>query len=180
MHHLILRGLGLLASLGLTAAAWAQPAMTVQVAGNTISGTGSAVVDLRATGGENTVTFTLTWDPAVLSYVDDAPGADLPADGRVGITRNKSQTAAGKLGVLVGLSPGLTFSAAANQILVVKFAVVGAGSASTKLAFVDTAGLPKNKVFDVKGSAIADASFVETTIVARTVGSSSTPPSAAN
>jgi hypothetical protein len=157
----------LLVAPWLGAVAQAQPVVTVAVGGNAITGTGSAVIDLTAVGNENTTTFTLTWDPTVLSYVDDFAGTAIPTDGSATINRNKTQTSAGQLGLLIGLKPGATFAAGTSQLLVVNFAVVGAGSPGTSVAFVDLASkFPKKKVFDVKGEAITTATFSDAKIAA--------------
>ena len=52
-------------------AAWAQqPTVSVNVTGNAMSGTGSAVINLAVLAADNVnaVAFTLTGDPAVLTY----------------------------------------------------------------------------------------------------------------
>ena len=126
MKNSLLRALCLLAAPFFAALASAQPAVTINVSGNAITGTGTAVVNLTTAAlSENTVTFTLTWDPAVLTYVSDVAGSAIPTDGSATITRNKTQTSAGKLGLLIGLEPGTEFTAGTKQLLAVTFAVAG-------------------------------------------------------
>src|SRR5689334_15468119 len=137
MKSSFLRALFTLALACIPFATWAQSTVSVNVTGNAITGTGQAIINLAALGNENTVSFTLTWDPAVLTYVSNAIGSSVPTDGSAQVTRNTTQTSTGKLGVLVGLEAGTTYTAGAKQLLIVNFSVASA-AASTSISFTDT------------------------------------------
>ena len=76
-------------------------------------------VQLLAQGDENTLAFTMTFDPVALRFSTATPGTSLPVNTQLMI--NTNDLANGRLGVLLGLAPGATFSAGTQQVLVVTF-----------------------------------------------------------
>jgi hypothetical protein len=147
----------------LPALAIAQSTVSVNVTGNALTASGQAVIALNAVGNENTVSFTLTWDPAVLTYVSNSLGSAVPTDGTAQITRNVTQVATGKLGVLIGLESGTTYTAGTKQLLVVNF-TVASNAASTNVDFTDSP--TARRVIDAFANRLDSAVFSGATVVA--------------
>jgi hypothetical protein len=92
---------------------------------------------LAALGDENTLGFSVVFDPAVLSYQSVAKGSALPAGAQMIV--NTNQVAQGRLGILLGLASGETFPAATQQIARVMFqASASVALASTEIGFGDS------------------------------------------
>lgn len=135
----------------------------VRVASQTAAPGANIVVPIQlvANGAENTVQFTLQFDPTKLTYVSQAIGAEATAIGG-SVTPNTSQKDTGKLSYLIGGGPGQTYVAGTRTILNVTFTVnvAAADGASLAVAFVDSISI--RKVFDVLGTQISGASvFVD-------------------
>jgi len=64
-------------------------------------------VTLKASGNENTVGFSISFEPELLRYVSAIGGSGLPVGASVLI--NSNDVAQGRLGFLIGLRSGLTF-----------------------------------------------------------------------
>jgi hypothetical protein len=80
--------------------------------------TTAALINLEAQGGENAVGFTVAFDPAVLMLSSVEPGnATVGANFLV----NTSQAGSGKVGVLLALAPGSTFTAGTREMTKVNF-----------------------------------------------------------
>ncbi len=113
-------------------------ARTVQVVG--VSGIAGATiqvpVELVAAGNENALSFTVTFDPAVLGSPDAAKGS---AASDATLFENGTQAATGKYGVLLGLPAGQVFAAGTRQVVVMTFTIAaGASAGTTPVAFGDT------------------------------------------
>ena len=87
-------------------------------------------VELSALGDENTVRFSLAFDPAVLAGPSVAAGPD--ADGAT-LTVDDTQVAGGRLGVVVALPSGQTFDQSQRQLVVVSLAVASGALGSTSV-----------------------------------------------
>jgi hypothetical protein len=93
---------------------------------------GTAVVEIVAQGDENTVGFSMAFDPAVLSN----PIVTLLGDAVSGsLIVNDSQAANGKLGVIIALPAGQVFVAGTRQIATLTFDSAQTSLYSTPLDF---------------------------------------------
>jgi hypothetical protein len=130
----------------------------VQVVSQTGAPGGNVVVpvQLLASGSENTVSFTLQFDPTKLSYVSHSIGAD--AVGGT-LTPNTSQKDLGKVAYLIGKQPGEVHAAGTRTILNVTFTVnaAAADGSSLEVNFVDTP--TSRRIIAADSSALA-GSFV--------------------
>jgi hypothetical protein len=80
--------------------------------------TATLSVDLSALGDENTVAFSLAFDPMVLSNPSVAVGADA---GAAVLTTDASQAADGRIGMSLALPAGQTFDQGDRQLAVISF-----------------------------------------------------------
>jgi uncharacterized protein (TIGR03437 family) len=95
----------------------------------------SVPLEIVATGNENAIAFSLTFDPAALAnpQIALAPGASGAT-----LTLNDTQAAQGRLGVLIAQPPGNAFAPGTRQIAVVTFSVAAnPPSNSTNVGFGD-------------------------------------------
>ncbi len=92
----------------------------------------SVNVELVAQGDENSVGFTLNFDPAILANPVATAGAD--ASGAI-LTLNALQY--GKLGVLLALPAGTSFPAGTRQILTVTFNALPTAAYNSPITFGD-------------------------------------------
>ena len=131
----------------------------VRVVSQTAAPGASIVVPLQlvASGAENTVTFSIQFDPTKLTYTDSSLGAD--AVGST-MTRNTAQKDAGKLSYLIGREPGTTFVAGTRALLNLTFSVNAGAADASSLAVSFTDSPTARKIFDVSGSVLASA-FVD-------------------
>ena len=127
--------------------------VSISVAGNAITtATGTVAINLASVGTENAVFFSLSWDPAVLTYASSALGTSVQSDLNLGGSNiNTSQTATGKLGLSFFLKAGASVSAGTRQIFTVTFTRVSQ-VASTKIAFGNTPIL--REIYDIFGNYI--------------------------
>lgn len=115
----------------------ADASRVIQVVG-AIANPGSAVsvpVEVVSQGNENGVSFSLTFDPNLLSNPQVVLGS-----GAAGATliSNANQAAQGRLGIIVALPSGQAFASGTRQLIVVTFSVAaGANVASTPIGFGD-------------------------------------------
>lgn len=95
----------------------------------------SVPIELVSQGDENALSFSLTFDPAVLSNPQAVLGSDA---GGASIIPNPNQVAAGRLGLIVTLPAGQSFSAGVRRIVVVTFTILANASGdSTTVSFGD-------------------------------------------
>jgi hypothetical protein len=105
-------------------------------------------IELVSQGDENALNFSLTFDPAVLSNPQTALGSDA-AGGQVNV--NTTQTAQGRLGLLVSLAGGQRFSAGVRRVAVVTFTIAANASAgATPVGFGDQP-IPREVTNDAAG-----------------------------
>lgn len=95
----------------------------------------SVPIELLAEGNENGLSFSLTFDPSVLSNPQAAPGSDAVS---ATVLTNPGQVAQGRLGVSVTRPPGQAFAAGTRQALLITFtSASGAMAGSTPIGFGD-------------------------------------------
>jgi hypothetical protein len=120
--------------------------------------TGNAIVELEAQGDENAVGFSLSFDPAVVSYVSATNGVDAV---NAAMQINANQATNGRIGIIIGLPTNVGFSPGTRQILKVNFQAITATSVDSDLAFSD---LPvRGEVSDTNANPVA-ATFIKGTI----------------
>ncbi len=98
------------------------PAMLVRGSQATV------VIELEAEGNENALSFSLSFDPAQLSYLSAAVGSG--ASGAA-LLVNANQATSGRVGILLALPAGQTLPSGARQVVLVTFAVAASGAAET-------------------------------------------------
>jgi len=120
-------------------------------------GAGSQValpIVMSALGDEHAVSFSLAFDPAVLSAPSVAPGTEAAASA---LEVDDSEAASGRVGITLTLPSGLTFPQGDNQLAVVTFATAAsAAGLSTAVAFSDQP-VPRS-IVDGFGSGLTAAS----------------------
>lgn len=89
-------------------------------------------IELDAQGDENSFGFSLNYDPTKLSNPSVSLGADTQ-----GTTLITNTLQAGKIGVLIGLTPGTSIQTGVRQIVVVRFTVLNVPSGQTPITFND-------------------------------------------
>lgn len=89
-------------------------------------------IELDAQGDENSFGFSVNYDPTKLSNPSVSLGAD--TQGTTLIT-NTLQT--GKVGVLIGLTPGTSIQTGVRQLVVIRFSVLNVPSGQTPITFND-------------------------------------------
>jgi len=97
--------------------------------------TDSVIVQLVAQGDESALSFSLAFDPTVISFVSASVGS-----GAAGayLIPNTKHIAAGQLGIALSLQPGQTFSAGTQEIVKLNFSSVSYTNATTLLTFADS------------------------------------------
>lgn len=102
----------------------------LQVIGNSAApnSTVSVPVLFSSEGDENSINFSLSFDPSILSNPQVSPGSDA-----AGSTLNvdSQQAAAGRLGIRLSKPAGQSFSAGVRELIRVEFAVSQAAGANT-------------------------------------------------
>ncbi|MBE0544962.1 MAG: immunoglobulin domain-containing protein [Verrucomicrobia bacterium] len=91
-------------------------------------------VSLQAMGDENALGFSVSFDPAILNFAGAAPGA-----GAVGATLhvNSQQAGTGRLGLVLALASGSTFSAGTAELAKLTFNAATPASTNCLVALVD-------------------------------------------
>jgi uncharacterized repeat protein (TIGR01451 family) len=95
---------------------------------------GEISVTLTASGVENAAGFSLSYDPAVLTFVGAVKGA---GSQKASLNVNTRQTAGGKVAATLALNPGSKFPAGTLEIARLQFKAGGAGNPSANVAFAD-------------------------------------------
>src|SRR5215475_2450405 len=128
------------------------PPANVQVISTNATANSTVVVPivLTANGNENALGFSLNFDSALLSYSSVVVGSG--ASGAT-LLLNTSQTSSGKLGVLLALPTGATFTAGSQEAVEVSFiAAIVTNSSSTTIGFGD---IPvKRELSDAPGNTL--------------------------
>jgi len=123
--------------------------VSIAVPDSKVSATTTATIKMQADGTENTVQFTLCWNPAVLQYVSHALGTS--ASGATAFP-NVDQVN-GRLGIMIGLAPNQVFPSGLANLLAVNF--TAAALTATTLEFRDdVSGFPKKKVISAAADTI--------------------------
>ena len=91
-------------------------------------------VTITASGEENAVAFSVSYDPAVLRFVGAVKGTGSKS---AVLNVNTKHTANGEVGVALALTTGAKFPAGSLEIARLQFTAIAGGSASTNLAFTD-------------------------------------------
>jgi len=110
------------------------------VATSTAPGANLAVpVQMDALGNENTVAFSLAFNPSLLTLDTVSPGSGLPPGAQLFVNTNNAGS--GQIGVLIGLGTGQTLpAAAAQELLVIGFTANSSitSNTNTTIAFADS------------------------------------------
>lgn len=116
-------------------------ARVVRVVGSTVSPGGDVQVPVQliSNGDENTIAFTLVWEPGILTLGSLTAGADA---GSASLTVNTNLAGQGKAGVLIALPAGARHRAGTNELLRVGFRCSPgtAGGAGLEIGFADDLG----------------------------------------
>ena len=138
------------------------PAGSVDVAGSLVGldGTVTVPLNLVANGNENALSFTLDFDPTILTISGVSLGSGAS---RASLLVNSGQALAGRVGVAIALPTGQTFSAGTQQVAVATFSSPLIKTAtSTSVSFGNSP--VTNLVVDVSGKPLA-ATFVPGTVL---------------
>ena len=153
----------------------------VQIAAGTVAGDGSVTVPLNlvANGSENAASFSIDFDPTLLTY-QGAASSTGASNGSLLI--NSSQVASGRVGVAIAMPTGITFGVGAQQIAVVSFTAsilphptvttLSFGDAPIPRLVVSPAGLQLQANF-APGSLTIPASAMEGDVFPRPAGDGS-------
>jgi hypothetical protein len=116
-------------------------------------------LNLEAQGDENALGLSLSFDPAVLTYVDTSLGGGATG---AAFNVNASQAGAGWLGFALALDTGSSFTAGAKEVVKVTFKAASSAASSTSLSLTDQ--LVPRQVSDSNAEALA-TSYVGSTII---------------
>lgn len=108
-------------------------------------GTVTIPIEMVALGQENALSFSLTFDPAVLKNLQLSLGGD--AEGAQ-LIFNDSQAESGRLGIALALPIGQRFAAGARQLLRISFNVANDTNASTTAIGLDDLPLQRTVADD--------------------------------
>ena len=110
-------------------------ATVVRVFNTTIgaNSTGTVIIEMVADGNEAALGFTLNFDPERLTFSSATLGGNVTA---ATLNLNSLQASNGRLGVVIGMSPGQGFTAGTLELLRVNFTTSGLGG-STPVTFDD-------------------------------------------
>ena len=120
-------------------------------------GTVKVPIELVAAGHENTVSFTLNYDPAVLSRPRLALGSGALAGSSISTNPLDSQTAQGKIGVLFQSPAGQGLASGTRQLMTVTFDIAAGTNVSTTTLSFDDQVIRRRVVLD--DVSIVDAAF---------------------
>ncbi|MFN0084935.1 MAG: SBBP repeat-containing protein [Blastocatellia bacterium] len=108
-------------------------------------------IELVSQGNENRLAFSLQLDTSLLLNPQFTLGADATS---ATLTTNLSQAAQGRIGILVQLPPGQTFTAGTRQALVLSVVVIsGANATTTSITFTDSPTV--RRVADASGNSLS-------------------------
>ena len=133
------------------------------VATSTTPGANLAVpVQMDALGNENTVAFSLAFNPSLLTLDTVSSGSGLPPGAQLFLNTNGAGS--GQIGVLIGLANGQTLTAATDQLLVLGFTAnssITNVTTNTAIAFADS---PVTREIDSVNVQILSATYEPATI----------------
>ena len=128
---------------------------------------GQVFVEIDALGGENALGFSLSFDPAQLRFVSAAAGKDATA-GTINV--NTAQAASGRIGLLLALPTGQTFTAGVRQLIALSFSVVATGN--PELTPINFGDLPVARELSDVNARVLNANFTGASVkITRTVAS---------
>ncbi len=111
-------------------------------------------ISLASQGHENALSFSVTFDPTVLAYEKIVTGS---AASNATLVVNDTQAGSGRIGVVLGLASGSSFSAGTGNVVSVSFRAAAAGAGSSALSFTD---LPvRRQVCDTYAS-VLDTTYI--------------------
>ena len=91
-------------------------------------------VTLEASGNENAVAFSVTFDATKLRYVNAITGSGAAT---ASVTVNSNGVAAGRLGLVVALSPGSTLTAGMRELVRIQVAALVSAPSNIEVLFGD-------------------------------------------
>ena len=111
------------------------PERSLSIAGVTgVAGRETALsISLVGTGSENGLSFSLSFDPARLTYLGQTLGAGAVG---TGLFVNTNLVSVGELGVLLAKPAGQSFAAGSNELARIRF-LLSSSSATTTVSFAD-------------------------------------------
>ncbi len=128
--------------------------------GNASGNSGSIVsvpVELLALGNENALSFSLNFNPAILSNPQVTLGSDASL---AQLNVNSFQAAQGRLGILLTLPPMQTFPSGIRQVVVVTFSIAASAPAGlTPVSFGDQPA--ERKVIDDMGTILPPPPYTQ-------------------
>ncbi len=148
----------------------AQRALGLAVTGNQLAGDGAVRVALTSLGNENRVTFSISYQPAVLRFDSAVLGTSVGSGGTINV--NRTQTSAGRVGVDLALPAGAVFSAGDHQVVVLNFSVVATSTTNTTLGFSDS---PTDAFVYTVGANTSGTNFAVLTVAAVPTAGAATP-----
>jgi hypothetical protein len=98
---------------------------------------GTVAVNLEALGDENALGFSLSFDPARLTYTGARAGSAVGGANGAMFIVNDTQAASGRLGFALGLPTGATFSSGNQQVASISFRAPSSPSGSSPLALAN-------------------------------------------
>ncbi len=109
--------------------------LQVMTSGAAPNSTATVPIQFYSEGDENRISFSLNFNPKVLSNPQVQPGGDV---GAATLNVNTSQVAQGRIGVEIVLPQGQRLSEGVREVLKANFAInASAGSSSTPIGFTD-------------------------------------------
>ncbi len=126
------------------------PARNVRLVSRSVSGGAlQLAVELSSQGNENALSFSLSFDPAVLGNPSATPGVDA---GTAQLNVNMSQANIGRLGFLLALPTGQSFTVGDRELLLVDFDVMPSVEATT----IDFSDQPiPREILDISTNSLA-------------------------
>jgi Calx-beta domain-containing protein/uncharacterized protein DUF4214 len=109
----------------------------IRVVGKTLQAgaNGTVNIELDSRGNENSLGFSLNFNPVQLSFVSATKGSNA---GPATVNVNSASASSGRVGIAMALPAGSSFANGTRQILVVTFAVPPSASGPTAIAFGDS------------------------------------------
>jgi len=123
---------------------------------------GGVSVVLKAQGNENTIGFSLRYDPTLCSIGTITLGSEAQ---NATVNINKYQMGKGQIGFAIALPAGKTLTVGRNELLKLTFTAVGAGEVKSSLKFCDAP--VAREVVGVSATDL-DATFVDAVITGPT------------
>ncbi|MDQ3009873.1 MAG: hypothetical protein M3X11_04125, partial [Acidobacteriota bacterium] len=128
---------------------------------------GMLLIELDAQGNENALGFSLSFDPAQLSFVSAVAGSGATGSS---LNVNTNQAANGRVGIALAMPANQTLAAGTKQLLVVTFAALTGGSGATTTVAIGDQPVGR-EIVDAAANSL-NASWAAATItLARTVAS---------